>query len=53
MRKIGHSDNQIHTDFSATGEVTNVNWAKVWDASVADGKKVGTTASKTGKIAVS
>jgi len=53
MRKIGHSDNQIHTDFSATGEVANVNWARVWDASVADGKKVGTTASKTGKIAVS
>ncbi len=51
MRKIGHTDNTIHPDFSATGKVAAVNWAKVWDAAIADGKQVGATASKTGKIA--
>jgi len=50
-RKIGHTDNQISTDFSATGKVADVDWKKVWDASIADGKAIGTTASKTGKIA--
>jgi hypothetical protein len=50
-RKIGHTDNQISTDFSPTGKAANVDWKKVWDASVADGKAVGTTSSKTGKIA--
>lgn len=51
MRKIGHSDNQIHADFSKNGKATGVDWAKVWDASIADGKTVGSTTSKTGKIA--
>ena len=51
MRKIGHSDNQIHADFSSNGKPSGVDWAKVWNASIADGKQVGTTASKTGKIA--
>ena len=51
MRKIGHTDNVIHPDFSTSGKVANVNWGKVWSASIADGKQVGTTASKTGKIA--
>ncbi len=50
-RKIGHTDNTISTDFSATGKVADVDWKKVWDASVADGKQVGNTTSKTGKIA--
>ena len=50
MRKIGHTDNQIHPDFSSNGKVANVDWAKVWNSSIADGKTVGTTASKTGKI---
>ncbi len=50
-RKIGHTDNQISTDFSTTGKVADVAWVKVWDASIADGKVVGTTSSKTGKIA--
>ena len=49
-RKIGHFDNVISTDFSPTGKVANVDWKKVWDASITDGKQVGTTASKTGKI---
>jgi hypothetical protein len=50
-RKIGHSDNQIHADFSSNGKATGVDWAKVWNASIADGKTVGSTTSKTGKIA--
>jgi hypothetical protein len=49
-RKIGHSDNQIHADFSSNGKPSGVDWAKVWNASIADGKQVGSTASKTGKI---
>jgi len=51
MRKIGHTDNTIHPDFSSNGKSTGVDWDKVWDASIADGKVVGTTTSKTGKIA--
>ena len=50
LRKIGHSDNQISTDFSPSGKVGDIVWGKVWDASIADGKVVGTTSSKTGKI---
>ena len=50
QRKIGHSDNQIHADFSSNGKPSGVDWAKVWNASIADGKQVGSTASKTGKI---
>lgn len=49
-RKIGHSDNTIHPDFSKDGKATGVDFAKVWDAKIADGKVVGTTTSKTGKI---
>ena len=50
MRKIGHTDNQIHADFSSNGKPSGVDWAKVWNASIADGKQVGSTTSKTGKI---
>jgi hypothetical protein len=50
-RKIGHSDNQIHADFSSNGKASGVDWAKVWNASIADGKQVGSTTSKTGTIA--
>jgi hypothetical protein len=49
-RKIGHTDNLISADFSPTGKAADVNWAKVWDASLADGKVIGSTTSKTGKI---
>jgi hypothetical protein len=49
-RVIGFTDNTIGTDFSPTGKVTDVNWKKVWDTSIADGKQVGTTAGKTGKV---
>lgn len=49
-RAIGTSDNLISTDFSVTGKVSNVEWKKVWDASVPDGKQVGTATAKTGKI---
>jgi hypothetical protein len=50
-RVIGTTDNKIiHADFSSTGKVADVNWAKVWDGSIADGKQLGTTNAKTGKI---
>ncbi len=50
MRKIGHTDNTIHPDFSSNGKVTGVDWGKVWNTSIADGKKVGSTNSTTGKV---
>jgi hypothetical protein len=54
-RKIGHTDNSIGSDFSATGKADKADWAKIWDASIADGKEVksadGKASSKTGKIA--
>jgi hypothetical protein len=49
-RKIGHTDNAISTDFSPSGKVADVDWKKVWDASIPDGKAIGSTPSKTGKI---
>ncbi len=49
-RVIGFTDNTISTEFSVTGKVANVEWKKVWDASLADGKAIGTTGAKTGKI---
>ena len=49
-RKIGHTDNNISTDFSASGKTADIDWKKVWDASIVDGKQVGSTTSKTGKI---
>ena len=50
MRVIGTTANVVHTDFSATGKAVDVNWTKVWDTSVADGKVIGTTTTKVGKI---
>lgn len=50
-RLIGTTDNKnISTDFSADGTVAKVDWKKVWDASIADGKQIGSTTAKTGKI---
>lgn len=50
MRVVGTTANVIHPDFSATGKAADANWAKIWDASIADGKVIGTTTTKTGKI---
>ena len=50
MRVIGSTDNVIHNDFSATGKAADIDWMKVWDSSIADGKIVGATTVKTGKI---
>ncbi|MDX9800775.1 MAG: hypothetical protein RBT69_05495 [Spirochaetia bacterium] len=50
MRKIGHTDNTIHPDFSSTGKAANVDWNKVWNTSIADGKQVASTPAKTGKV---
>lgn len=50
MRVIGATNNVIHTDFSASGKAADIDWAKVWNPSTPDGKVVGTTTAKTGKI---
>jgi hypothetical protein len=50
-RVIGDTANNLHTDFSSTGKTANVDWAKVWDTSIASGKTVGTTTVKTGDVA--
>lgn len=50
MRVVGTTANLIHPDFSSTGKAADVNWAKVWDPSVADGKVIGTSTTKVGKI---
>ena len=50
FRKIGHTDNVISTDFSPSGKTIDVDWKKVWDTTIADGKVIGTTTSKTGKV---
>jgi len=50
MRVIGMTNNTIHPDFSTTGKTADIDWAKVWDASIPDGKVVGTSTTKTGKI---
>lgn len=51
MRVIGTTDNKnIHPDFSSNGTIPGVDWAKVWDASIADGKVIGTSTTKTGKV---
>ncbi len=47
-RKIGDTDNTIHGDFSSNGKPTGVDWKKVWDTSIADGKTIGSTT--TGKV---
>lgn len=50
-RVIGTTDNKtISTDFSSDGTVAKVDWKKVWDASIVDGKQVGSSTVKTGKI---
>ena len=50
MRVIGATDNLIHTDFSTSGKTADVDWTKVWNSSTPDGKGVGMTTAKTGKI---
>ena len=50
MRVVGTTANLIHPDFSATGKAADVNWAKVWDPAVAEGKVIGTSTTKVGKI---
>jgi hypothetical protein len=49
-RVVGHTDNTIGVDFSTTAKTANVDWAKVWNGGIADGKVVGTTTTKTGKV---
>lgn len=47
----GEGPQVLHKDFSADGTAAKVNWAKVWDASVAGGKEiVAGKPAKTGAI---
>lgn len=54
-RKIGYivgaGPQVISSDFSASGTAATVDWKKVWDSKVADGKAINGTANKTGPIA--
>lgn len=55
FRKIGYVDPKagvvLSTDFSKDGTTATIDWAKVWDATVADGKAInGVANQKTGKI---
>ena len=62
MRKIANLEqdgsNTISKDFSASGKIADIKWAKVWDAKIADGNLITkvtgadgkTTEVKTGKI---
>lgn len=48
----GEGPQVLHKDFSPDGTAAKVNWAKVWDASVAGGKEVvAGKPAKTGAIA--
>ena len=40
----------FHPDFSKDGTVAGIDWTKVWDPSVADGKAINGTTTLTGKI---
>ena len=51
-RNIGTVQNLIGADFSSTGKVTDIDWGKVWDSNIPDGRQIGSTTSKTGKIAL-
>lgn len=57
LRKVGYIDtkgvNIIHPDFSSDGLVTGLDYAKVWDGAIADGKVInGQPIQKTGKIGI-
>ena len=51
LRAIGYISGSnpqvISKDFSADGTAATIDWAKVWDSSVADGKKIDETSDKT------
>jgi len=50
-RRTGSSDNLIHADFSSTGRAADVDWMKVWDTRIKEGKAMGNTTAKTGPVA--
>jgi len=41
MRVIGTTANVIHSDFSSDGKTSGIDWAKVWDPTIPEGKVVG------------
>src|SRR4030042_3585991 len=47
----GEGPQVIHTDFSADGTAAKIDWKKVWDETIADGKDYsGDIKVKTGKV---
>ncbi len=54
LRKIANLEadgsQKVSTDFSPSGKVADINWAKVWDASVADGSLITTVTAADGKV---
>lgn len=48
---LGEGPQVISSEFSADGTAAKVDWAKVWDKSIAGGKVIGATTQKTGDIA--
>ncbi len=54
LRKIANLEadgsQKVSTDFSPTGKVADIVWAKVWDASIADGKVITTITAADGKV---
>ena len=47
---VGGGPQVISMDFSADGTAATIDWDKVWDPKVADGKMIGDTDKKTGPI---
>ncbi len=54
LRKIANLEadgsQKVSTDFSPTGKVADIVWAKVWDASIADGNLITTVTAADGKV---
>lgn len=42
--------NTVAKEFSPTGKVADINWAKVWDTAVPDGTVLGKLTDKEGKV---
>lgn len=42
--------NTVAKEYSATGKVADINWAKVWDTTVPEGTLIGKITDKDGKV---
>ncbi|HPX47289.1 MAG TPA: hypothetical protein PK408_03725 [Treponemataceae bacterium] len=54
LRKIANLEKDgsqtVSTDFSPTGKVEDINWASVWDASIAEGSVITSVTGADGKV---